>query len=173
MATAQKGKFSGVLSYPILIGDNFVNTNYKGNIDLGAQYRFVTSEFLNLGISVNVGFYAFENENFTVQPDINGRFVHPRLFGELHVGRLRVQLGGGYGFTSFRTENAIGPGEVEKVRDNSDGVNINGAISVDIVQGLFAMAQYDYIKIKTFGSLADTDFNRNIGLVKLGFGYRF
>ncbi|MEK6152004.1 outer membrane beta-barrel protein [Flavobacteriaceae bacterium 3-367] len=170
---AQKGKFSGALSFPIPIGDNFVNENYKGIIDLGAQYRFFTTEFFNLGASVNASFYEFENENFTVQPDINARFIQPRVFGELHVGRLRVQVGGGYTFTSFRTENALGPGQTEKVRDNSEGPNANAAISFDVFKGLFVMAQYDYIKIDTFGSLADNDFNKQIDLVKLGLGYRF
>ncbi len=171
-AIAQKGKFSGTVSYPIPLGDNYVKENYTGTLDIGAQYRFAASEFLNFGVSTNVGFYEFENENFTTQPDINARFIQPRLFGELHVGRVRVQVGGGYSFATFSTENALEPGRTEKVRDNTNGPNANVAVSLDIVKGLFVMAQYDYIRISAFGSLADTDFNEQVNLVKVGLGYR-
>ncbi len=169
---AQKGKFSAALSYPLPISDTYFKENYTGNIDIGAQYRFANSEFLNFGVSANASFYAFENENFTTQPDINARFVQPRLFGELHVGRLRVQVGGGYSFATFSTENALEPGRTEKVKDNTNGLNANVAISVDIIKGLFVVAQYDYIKISAFGSLEDIDFNRQVNLFKVGLGYR-
>ncbi|KQC29383.1 hypothetical protein AAY42_05300 [Flagellimonas eckloniae] len=169
---AQKGKFSAALSYPLPFGDTYFKENYTGNIDVGAQYRFANSEFLNFGVSANASFYAFENENFTTQPDINARFVQPRLFGELHVGRLRVQVGGGYSFATFSTENALEPGRTEKVKDNTNGPNINAAVSIDIVKGLFVVAQYDYIKISAFGSLEDIDFNRQVNLFKVGLGYR-
>lgn len=170
---AQKNKFSATLSYPLTTGDNFVNENYQGTIAIGAQYRFYNVEFFNLGASIDATFLEFDNENFTVQPDINARFIQPRLFGEVHLGRFRGVLGAGWAFTSFRTENALEPGQTETVTDNSNGFNLNVSASVDIVMGLFAIAQYDYIKISAFGSLADNDFNTNIGLIKLGLGYRF
>lgn len=172
-AFSQKNRLGFILAIPIVTGDNYLKENYKGSIDLGAQYRFYTTEFFNIGASANISFLDFNNENFTVQPDINANFIQPRLFGELHIKRFRGILGAGPAFATFSTENALEPGQTEKVKDKTNGLNINIGVSIDIVQGLFAIAQYDYIKIKAFGSLDDSDFNRNVNLIKIGLGYRF
>ncbi|WP_418498942.1 hypothetical protein [Flagellimonas sp.] len=149
-------KISAEVSYPIPSGENYFNDYYKGNVDLGAQYRFMTSDVINLGASVNVGFYAFENKNFTVQPDINGTFIQPRLFGELVAGICREQVGAGNGFATFSMENALEPGQTKKVKDKTNGPNVNVAASLDIFMGLFVKAQYDYMNTSEYGSLDDS-----------------
>ncbi|NAY93466.1 outer membrane beta-barrel protein [Muricauda sp. JGD-17] len=173
MVAGQKGKLSAELSHPIPIGDNYFNDFYTGSVDIGAQYRIVTTEVINFGASLNVGFYSFENENFNIQPDINATFIQPRAFAEAVAGFFRFQLGVGYGFATFSTQNALEPGETETVRDRTNGPNINTAVTFDVFKGLFVKGQYDYLRISEFGSLDDSDFVRNVNLVKVGLGYRF
>ncbi|KAB5492153.1 hypothetical protein [Flagellimonas hadalis] len=116
----------------------------------------MTGEVINLGASINVGFYAFENKNFTAQPDINGTFIQPRLFGELVAGICREQEGAGNGFATFSMENALEPGQTKKVKDKTNGPNVNVAASLDIFMGLFVKAQYDYMNNSEYGSLDDS-----------------
>ncbi len=50
---AQDKKFSTTLSYPLPIGDNFLEA-YTGYVDIGAQYRFLDFNMVQIGVSANL-----------------------------------------------------------------------------------------------------------------------
>jgi opacity protein-like surface antigen len=55
---------------------------------------------------------------------------------------------------------------------SDDGLNLNVAIAYDLTDALFVQVQYDYIRLSARNSI-DSSYNKNVNIIKLGFGYRF
>jgi len=173
-AFAQKSNLSANLSYPITVGDNFVN-QYTGIVDFGIQYRFVKAGPIYIGASANVSYLrlTYTEDDFDPEAIANAIFISPRVFGELDLEsltRLKPMLGIGYTHASFTYKNGIQDLDISD--ENYNGFNINLGATYDITNRFFAKAQYEFIKIKN--DVADQiNFNTNFGLLKFGVGVRF
>lgn len=171
---AQDSKFSANLSYPITVGDNFIN-NYSGIIDLGIRYRFVEAGPINIGFSGNFTLLGRSYSEGNVDPGggVNAMFIEPRVFGELNLESLsgfKPSLGVGYTYLVFTYKD--GTQNLNLPNENYNGFNINLGTTYDITNRFFALAQYEFIKIKN--DRADQiKYNTNFVLVKFGLGFRF
>ncbi|AUP80904.1 outer membrane protein [Flavivirga eckloniae] len=177
---SQDSKFSVVANYPIAIGDNFLGQNYNGLVDLGAKYIFSENEIVNIGASINFGFFQNSKSGAT---DLNQLFdvkifpIQPRIFAELNIPNLEKfhpQIGLGYSIVIFNANwaenrNADLPADID---DNENGFNINIGLSYDLTNKLFLQAQYDFIKIGVEDGVPDTSYNTNINILKFGIGLK-
>jgi opacity protein-like surface antigen len=177
---SQDSKFSIEANYPTAIGDNFLGQNYNGLVDLGAKYRFLENEIVNLGASINFGFFQNTKSGAT---DLNQLFdvkifpIQPRIFAELNIPKLEKfhpQIGLGYSIVIYNADwaenrNADLPADID---DNESGFNFNIGIAYDLSEKLFLQAQYDFIKIGVEDGVPDTSYNTNINILKFGIGLR-
>ncbi|WP_299365904.1 outer membrane beta-barrel protein [Winogradskyella sp.] len=177
---SQNSKFSVEANYPIAIGDNFLGQNYNGLIDLGAKYLFSENEIINIGVSLNVGFFQNTKSGAT---DLNQLFdvkilpIQPRIFAEFNIPnleKLHPQIGIGYSILIYNAEWADNreaelPADID---DNENGFNFNVGLSYDITNTLFVLAQYDFIKIGVEGGVPDSSYNTNLNILKFGIGLR-
>ena len=176
---SQNSKFSLELNYPIPIGENFIEKNYNGIIDLGLKYRFTDLSFLNIGASLNAGILKNSKED-RVQPfDVTTFVIQPRIFAELDsesLTKFHPSIGLGYTFMSFNTSgidilNPDNPNSSSSSQTES-GINLILGVAYDITKKLFTQVQYDFIKIGVDNEVPDTKYNRNINILKIGLGYR-
>jgi opacity protein-like surface antigen len=177
---SQDSKFSIEANYPIAIGDNFLGQNYNGLVDFGAKYRFSNNEIINIGASLNFGF--FQNTKSGAS-DLNQLFdvkifpIQPRIFAEFNIPNLEKihpQIGIGYSILLYNADwdenrNADLPADID---DNESGFNFNIGITYDLSEKLFLQAQYDFIKIGVEDGIPDTSYNTNINILKFGIGFR-
>ena len=171
-ATAQDKKWSVELNYPISVGDDFGASN-QGLIGAGLKYRFTTAGKFNIGASIDASWFSTTTTNDTdpVQElDFRDFFMQPRIFAELPItSNNKLKFTGGLGWSWYRStgEAIIFPeGRVEAEFWNN-GPNLNLGLSYDIASRWFVLAQYDLI----FSS-GDAP-RREIGLIKVGAGFRF
>ncbi len=170
-AVAQDSKFSTNFSYPITVGDNFVD-KYSGVIDAGLQYRFVKVGQINIGLSGNFTYLrqTFSEDDFDPEAKANAIFLEPRVFAEIELNRLRPQLSMGYTYVSFTYKNGIQDLGISD--ENYNGFNVNLGLTYEITNRFFAIAQYEFIKINN--DVGDPiKYNTDFGLVKFGLGLRF
>lgn len=171
---AQDSKFSATLSYPLTVGDNFLD-EYSGYVDLGLQYRFINLSIVNVGVSANATFLGISNSSNEIEK-ANGLLIYPRLFGEFLLGakgNLRPQLGIGYGYNQLKsTADTTGLGPTEDKRSHG-GLIVNLGLSYDISKKIFLMVQYDWAEIDRQKAVNNQRFNNRGNLVKFGLGYRF
>lgn len=177
---SQDSKLSIEANFPIPIGDNFLGENYNGIIDIGAKYRFLENEILNLGASLNFGFVQNTKSGAT---DLNQLFdvkifpIQPRIFAEFNIPNLESlhpHLGLGYSILVYnakadRINTSTLPADID---DNESGFNINIGLSYDLTNKLFVQVQYDFIKIGVENYVPDIKYNTNINILKFGIGYR-
>jgi len=164
---AQQGKFSATLSYPMPLGNNMFDRN-TGVLDAGVQYRFVNAGMVNLGGSLNVGYYSYTISSLEFKE--KDFLIQPRVFAELQVATFRPFAGVGYTFTRFHQEFDNGGSVVD---NNWNGVNLNVGASLDILPRVFLLAQFDYVKLSG-GAGLPKDFPEvtNIYVFKIGAGIR-
>ncbi len=177
---SQDSKFSIEANFPIPIGDNFLGENYNGIVDIGAKYRFLQNDILNLGTSVNFGYLQNTKSGAT---DLNQLFdvkifpIQPRIFAEFSIPNLdslHPQIGLGYSVlfynaTAEKINTSTLPADID---DNESGFNLNLSLSYDLSNQFFLQAQYDFIKIGVEDNVADIKYNTNINILKFGIGYR-
>ena len=177
---SQDSKFKLELSYPIAIGDNFLGQNYNGLIDLGAKYKFSDNKIIDIGASLNFGFFQNTKSGAT---DLNQLFdvkifpLQPRIFAEFNIPNLEKihpQIGIGYSILIYNADwnenrNADLPADID---DNKNGFNFNIGLSYNLTDKLFLQAQYDFIKIGVEDGIPDTGYNTNINILKFGIGLR-
>jgi hypothetical protein len=169
---AQDQKFSATLSYPLTVGDNFLE-EYTGYVDVGLQYRFWDLNVVKLGISVNASFLEItdpprEGEKFTAF------LVYPRLFAEVPLGKFRPVAGFGYGINRFNNDaDTTGLG-VTSINRTYEGLVLNIGLSYDVSDRIFLLAQYDWADIdRSFVTIGNEKFNNRGNLIKIGAGIRF
>ncbi|TMM52157.1 porin family protein [Maribacter algarum] len=172
---AQDSKLSATLSYPLTIGDNFLN-DYTGYIDVGLQYSFVNLEVVRFGVSANASFIGIPNPGIEGEK-YSGTLIYPRVFGEFLLGRdgtFRPIAGLGYGINKFNsTLDTTGAG-FDTIKRNYEGLILNIGASYDITSSIFVIAQYDWANIDRSSSFVNNEnFNNRGSLVKVGVGVRF
>lgn len=177
---SQNSKFSIEANYPIAVGDNFLGDNYNGLIDLGAKYLFSENGIINVGASLNFGFFQNTKSGAT---DLNQLFdvkiipIQPRLFAEFNIPNLEKfhpQIGIGYSILIYNADwadnrDAELPADID---DSESGFNFNLGIAYDISEKFFLQAQYDFVKIGVENGVPDISYNTNINIMKFGIGYR-
>src|SRR5690606_20572806 len=130
---SQDSKFSIEANFPIPIGDNFLGKNYNGIVDIGAKYRFLQNDLVNLGASVNFGYLQNTKSGAT---DLNQLFdvkifpIQPRIFAEFNIPNLEnlhPQIGLGYSVLVYNAKadginTSVLPADID---DNESGFNLN------------------------------------------------
>lgn len=177
---SQGSKFSVDANYPIAIGDNFLGQNYNGLVDFGAKYKFSENKILDIGVSINFGFFQNTKSGATALNqlfDVKIFPIQPRIFTEFNIPNLEKfhpQIGVGYSIIIYdavwrENTNADLPADID---DNENGFNFNIGLSYDLTNKLFLQAQYDFIKIGVEDGIPDKSYNTNINILKFGIGYR-
>lgn len=171
---AQDSKFSATLSYPLTIGDNFLE-EYSGYVDVGLQYSFVNLEIVRFGISANATFLAItqpenEGEKFT------SFLIHPKLFGELLLGqdrKIRPSLGVGYGFNKFNNRSDTTGTGLSDINRVYEGIVLSLGLAYNVSERIFILAQYDWAKIdRSLSVFGEESFTSRGNLIKIGVGLR-
>jgi opacity protein-like surface antigen len=177
---SQDSKFSIDANYPIAIGNNFLGQNYNGLVDLGAKYKFSDNKIVDIGASINFGFFQNTKSGATALNQLFDVKVFPiqaRIFAEFNIQNLKKlhpQIGLGYSIIIYdavwrENTNADLPADID---DNENGFNYNIGLSYDLTNKLFLQAQYDFIKIGVEDGIPDKSYNTNINILKFGIGYR-
>ncbi|WP_396149831.1 outer membrane beta-barrel protein [Flavobacterium sp.] len=177
---SQDSKFSVEANFPIPIGDNFLGKNYNGIFDVGAKYKFLNHKTIDIGASVNFGYFQNTKSGAT---NVNQLFdvkifpIQPRIFMEFNIPSLEKfhpHVGIGYSILIYDAKwkentNADLPADID---DNENGLNFNIGLSYDLTRKLFIQAQYDFIKVGVEDGIPDKSYNTNINILKIGIGYR-
>ncbi|WP_298266076.1 outer membrane protein [uncultured Lutibacter sp.] len=174
---SQESKFSLELNYPIPIDNNFIGENYNGIIDIGADYRIVNLNPVNLGVSLNAGVLTNNvNENNGLQNfKITSYVIQPRIFAELDlesIERFHPSVGLGYTIMDFNASGTNNGFDVSDASDTQSGFNFNFGLAYDITEKLFVQVQYDFVKLGVDNDVPDIKFNTNVNILKIGLGYR-
>jgi hypothetical protein len=174
--SAQDKKWSVEASYPISVGDEF-DLDGRAILDLGVRYRFLEFGNFELGASLNASMF-YSDTQFTAGSfegellfDYNQShiFLQPRIFLEPHIPGLdwlHPSIGLGYTWDFYKF-SGISASENSDFSDTEGGLNINLGISYDVYRNWFLQLQYDYIRLEKEFS------DDNIGLLKVGAGFRF
>tara|TARA_B110001450_G_C17407280_1_gene394236 strand:+ start:59 stop:637 length:579 start_codon:yes stop_codon:yes gene_type:complete len=173
---SQDSKFSIELNYPIPIDKNFVGENYDGIIDLGAKFKFVELNPLNLGASLNSGILVNDSRPNNEFQDfkITTYLIQPRIFAELDIESIKSFhpfIGIGYTFIIFDAKGTQNGFDISGGSQTQSGLNIDFGVGYDITNKLSALVQYDFIKIGA-DEVLDIKYNTNINILKIGLGYR-
>ena len=114
---------------------------------------------------------VFVNDSDPVQElDYRDFFLQPRIFGELPVTsseRLHFLFGLGWSFIHSRTETFIDQQGYVEGKANSGGPNVNAGLVWNLSSRWFIHSQLDFIYSR--GDAREI----NIGLLKIGAGFRF
>ncbi|NER09837.1 outer membrane insertion C-terminal signal [Muriicola jejuensis] len=172
--SAQDKKWSIEVSYPVSVNDAFPSSN-EGTIGVGVKYRFVQEGKFTLGVSLDGTRFATTviNDSDPVQ-ELKYRdfFFQPRLFAEVPLSQNgKFRLSGGIGWTWLYSKGGVAFlnefGRVEGGEEWADGLNLNVGLTYDITPSIFVQTQYDLMFLSGVAS------DRNIGLIKVGGGFRF
>lgn len=171
---SQDSKLGLQLNYPIPVGNNFVGENYHGIIDVGADYRIVDINPINIGVSLNGG-VLLAPEDLKVTAYV----IQPSIFGELDLEslvKLHPSVGIGYTLMVFDASTTTNRGlTVLDTSKTLSGFNFNFGLSYDITTKYFVQVQYDFIKLGNDNGLPGIpaiSFNTNVNIWKFGLGYR-
>ncbi|MFT4832953.1 MAG: opacity protein-like surface antigen [Psychroserpens sp.] len=177
-AMAQDRNWSLEASYPVNITSSSNSFNIDGVIDFGVKYRFADFKILRLGLGVNGGFYREKGEtdrftNFEV--DLKNYFIQPKLFVDLKIPaipKLHPSLGVGYSVLVY--DDTLTDSGTKLTANGSDGgPNINAGLSYDLTNRWFVQGQYDFISIGYKNENDGSRFHDEIGIIKVGLGFRF
>lgn len=154
---AQENKWSVEANYAVVPAAGFGGNDNV--LELGVKYRLIQNEALNLGLSVNGGFFP----EFRFSGESAGEtnvIIQPRVFSEIKLPfskRLRPILGVGYSYLSG-FESSI---------NSFWGFNLNLGLIYDINDKWFVQFQYDRV------SLSATNNPEGFNNFRLGIGFRF
>lgn len=173
VVNAQDKDWSIEIGYPISVGDEFGASN-QGVISAGLKYRFATAGKLRIGASLDATWFSTTstNDSDPIQEfKMKNFFIQPRIFGELPITKNdKLNLLGGLGWTWNRSVERLAffddQGEVQG-DDWNNGFNLNLGLSYNLSTRWFVQAQYDLI------FLSGDSPSRNVGLIKVGAGFRF
>jgi opacity protein-like surface antigen len=174
---SQDSKISLELHYPIPMDENFIGKNYTGILDLGAKFRFVDLNPINIGTSLNSGVLVNNsNPNNGFQDfKVTSYVIQPRIFSELDldtVKKLHPAIGIGYTFIIFDASGTNNGFDVSGASETLSGFNVNFGVAYDITDQIYAQVQYDFVKIAVDKNIPDVTYNTNINILKIGLGYR-
>lgn len=176
---SQCSRLNVELSHPISHEDNFIEEHFNGFIDLGVKYRFVRSNILNLGVSVNGGVFNNSKKNNDEPLDIAANIIQPRIFTEFNIQALpffHPSIGVGYTYLTFNASgiNSLNPDYPEdlNLKTTNSGLNLNLAIAFDITNRFFLQAQYDLVYSDSVSQTPYMTSNDRLHFFKVGIGYR-
>ena len=175
-AIAQDKKWSAEANYTIIPDEGFGETNNL--TDLGLKYRFGDFSFLELGVSINVGFAREKaSDGLTTLYDTKSYFIQPRIFADFQipgVERLRPSLGLGYSIVNTDFES-----DAIAWNETNGGFNLNLGVSYDIFKRFFVQVQYDFINLQVNdeilfnGETLRSNHTDRVNNLKIGVGFRF
>lgn len=171
-AVSQVSKFSIEANFPIPVGNNFLNENFDGVVDLGLKYRFINAKIINIGTSINGGLLQNDtNQNQGINS--TAFIIQPKVFAELNLflTKFRPFIELGYSFLIFNVDVATGLNNFTD-SNTEGGFNANFGLAFDIFKKFFLQIQYDFIRLNADNNFANTSFNRSLGIIKLGLGFR-
>ncbi len=163
------------LNYPILVGNNFLKTNYTGIIDAEVKYFPYKLKKLKLGITTNIGLltnsndfiskFIVDNPNLT---PVTVLLIKPGLTTEIEFGRFVPYAVLGYSFFNYMSKN------MPTNEDSSnDGLNLILGLKYNLFEHFFVNANFDYTRFRLESEALDISYNKDIYLLKAGIGYRF
>ena len=155
---------------------NFIGKNYKGIIDIGADYEIGNLNIINLGVSLNSGILESNSKQASGFKEfkVTTYVIQPRLFGELDlesISRFHPSVGLGYTFMVFDAYVVDNGFNISDEIDTQSGFNLNLGFSYDVTDKIFVQTQYDFIKLIE-KDVPNIKFNTNVNIVKIGAGYR-
>lgn len=167
-----QSKFSIEANFPIPIGNNFLNQNFDGVVDLGLKYRFINAKIINIGTSFNGGILQ-DDSNQSLGTNALAFTLQPKIFAELNLflTKFRPFIELGYSFLIFNVDVATGLNNFTS-NNTEGGFNVNFGLAFNIIKKLFLQVQYDFIRLDADNNFANTAFNRSLGIIKLGLGLR-
>lgn len=172
---AQEKRISFELNYPFPIGNNFIGKNYSGIIDAGCKYRFINTDLMRAGASLNGGILKYKNDTAPQNFTMTNYVVQPRLFAEFNfvkIPKFHPSLGLGYSFMIFNANGTSNGFDISNYNDTQGGFNINTGILYDLNDRFFVQMQYDFVKLSVKSGIPDTAYNSNVNLLKMGVGIR-
>lgn len=173
---SQNSKFSVELNLPINMGENMFGKDFNGIVDIGAKYRISNLDLINVSASINAGLSngtPVEDSRIKNQ-DSKYYLIQPRINGELKIKSLKnvhPMFGIGYTFMIFESSATIGNITTEN-NINRSGINANFGVSYDLTKKLFAIVQYDFVKLKAGNNIPNTNFTTNMNIIKIGIGLK-
>ncbi|MBS9462831.1 porin family protein [Flagellimonas sp. 389] len=173
---AQSSNFSATLSYPLPLVDTNFN-DYTGIADVGLQYGFYESGRWQLGASLSGAYFVqstdFINPTFTL--DENILLLQPKVFAAASVSEGKEFMpfvAVGYALAIYSLDYNIQNAPPDE-NEAKGGLNLSAGAIVELTKRLFAIAHYDYINFSDTSGGLNIDFSENLGMAKLGLGYRF
>ena len=173
---SQNSKFSVELNLPINMGENMFGKDFKGIVDIGAKYRISNLDLINVSASINAGLSngtPVEDSRIKNQ-ESKYYLIQPRINGELKIKSLKnvyPMFGIGYTFMIFESSATIDNITTEN-NINRSGINANFGVSYDLTKKLFAIVQYDFVKLKAGNNISNTNFTTNMNIIKIGIGLK-
>lgn len=172
----EKKELSIELKYPLPIDNNFIGENYTGIVDLGVKYNLVQKEAFAIGASLHGGLLKSSSSEdspyrvnaFTIQPEIFVAYTHEK------INPFKPYIGVGFTTMLYKSklDKKFNNGFLEsEVSSNQNGFHFNLGTTCRITEQLYIHAQYEFIKLN-LSDIPETSYNTNIGLLKLGFGYK-
>lgn len=174
---SQDSKFSIEVNHPIPIDKNFVGENYHGIIDGGIKYRFADFNLIKIGASFNGGILLNQSNKDNGLQDfvVRSYLLQPKIFAELglkSITKFHPFVGIGYTWMIFSPKGTNNWIDISGENQTESGVNVNFGVAYDILERLFVQLQYDFIKLQAQDGVPDTEFNRNVNILKIGVGLR-
>lgn len=177
---SQVSKWSVEANYPVPLGDGFFGKYYSGVVDVGVKYRMLSFSGLEVGASINGGYFNKNVVNYI--PSYPGDFpdqyegaritnftILPRIFAELNsekMGGFHPFAGAGYGILLFNVaDGGVQPFDAKSMY----GVNVNLGVYYLINKSLFAQLQYDYIGLNEV-EIPTSYSAKNVSILKIGMG---
>lgn len=169
-------KVSIELRYPTPIDNNFIGDSYTGIFDIGARYHFTSMNNFNIGVSLHSGMLRKSSSN-ELPYSTNTYSIQPGAFLSYKSDKLGpFSFYSGLGFTSLifksKLDKKHNNGFLESEESNTQhGFHVNLGTRCSISNRLYIHAQYEFIKLSNSNDVLDIDYNSNINLLKIGFGY--
>lgn len=172
-AFSQSGKIGFELNYPHPVGGNFIADNYKGIADIALKYQIANLEFIRIDAAINTtmlkdksGLYDSLGQVIHVnvmqfQPEICAAFKLKTL------DKIQPTIGIGYAFVLYKVKENSSANSTEK------GLAITTGINYYFNENFNIHLKYNFMKLMTSEGIPDTSYNTQIGLTKIGVGFRF
>ena len=169
----QSSKFNIEAGYPIPIGNNFIQRNYYGIVDLGAGYRFANPKPVSIGFSFHGSVFRINNINDVGVNGVrvNSYWFKPRIFAELNpelLANFQPSLAIGYSFLAFDVNDA----DLANQDSTESGFNLNLGLAYHVSRRLYLKFQYDFIKLSLDDEIPDITFNNSVHVLYLCLGVK-
>ena len=178
--TAQLGKFSASLNYPLTLNDEDLKEVYNGTIGAEVFYQLATAGPIKFDLGVSGTFldgdprvpnsitFFSKVRSTLIQPKIQARIDAPGL------SKFHPTLALGYTAQFVSYDIQLGrEDEGRDLRENFSGFNASLGFQYDFGKLIFFTLQYDYTTLSNIEETGDRSKDiESIGLLKAGLGVR-